>query len=316
MVLLKGRVPDALGIESRSESPGATWVLINSNICYYDLLRHMARPLWFVELLKKTFPRTRLIARMTRVPLIGAVIHRMLFQGDDIIYLPKDDVFRRSIPVGESLDVPVEMALPSQVVHHFIDSTSYHWIMNFCICRESSHCKDYPRDYGCLFLGEAVLGINPSLGRRVTREEAHEYIRKCDEAGLVHLIGRNKLDAVWLNVSPGEKLLTICNCCPCCCLWRVLPVIDRGIGRRVTRMPGVSVLVNGRCEGCGTCVRSNVCFVNAITLMNGRAQISDECRGCGRCVEVCPKGAIELRIDNKAYLNDSIKRIASVFKAD
>jgi len=25
---------------------------------------------------------------------------------------------------------------------------------------------------GCLFLGEAALGINPQLGRRVTKEEA------------------------------------------------------------------------------------------------------------------------------------------------
>jgi hypothetical protein len=90
--------------------------------------------------------------------------------------------------------------------------------MNTCLCRDAKQCKDYPIDLGCLFLGEAALGINPRLGRGVTKREALEHIRRCREAGLVHLIGRNKLDTVWLGVGPGDKLLTICHCCPCCCL--------------------------------------------------------------------------------------------------
>ncbi|MDY6794139.1 MAG: hypothetical protein SWK76_02475 [Actinomycetota bacterium] len=60
------------------------------------------------------------------------------------------------------------------------------------------------------------MGINPKLGRRVTREEAREHVRRCREAGLFHIIGRNKIDMVWLNIRLGQRLLTICNCCPCC----------------------------------------------------------------------------------------------------
>ena len=272
----------------------------------------MARSMRFVRLLKKAFPKRRYIAKMTKVPLLGRLVDRMLFAGDDIMYLPKDSVAQKTIQIGKALDRPIETALPSEVVHHFIEKANHHWIMNFCICRDASHCEDYPIEYGCLFLGEAVNDINPELGRKVTKEEAHEYVKKCREAGLVHLIGRNKLDASWLGVSPGEKLLSICNCCPCCCLWKVLPDMNPRIGRKVTKMPGVDVRVTDACVGCGTCMEENVCFVDAITLVDGKAVISEECRGCGRCVEVCPNDAIELIIDKDKFIEDSITRVSSV----
>jgi ferredoxin len=271
----------------------------------------MARSLLFVKLLKKAFPGRRLIAKMTRVPLLGKAFDRMLFEGDDIMYLPKDSVASKTIQIGKALEKPEEVTVPSEIIHHFIDKASFLWIMNFCICRDASKCKDYPIDYGCLFLGEAARGINPKLGREVTREEAHEYIVKCRDAGLVHLIGRNKLDASWLGVSPGDRLLSICNCCPCCCLWKMLPNLNPEISRKVTKMPGVNVKVTDACVGCGTCTEG-VCFVDAISLENGRATISDQCRGCGRCVEVCPESAIEMTIDNMDFMRDSIERVNSV----
>jgi ferredoxin len=271
----------------------------------------MARPLWFVELLKKTFPNRGLIAKMTNVPLIGSIVDKMLFQGDDIMYLPKDNVVQKTIQINKALEKPIDTALPSAVVHHFIEKANYHWIMNFCICRDASKCKDYPIDYGCLFLGEAVLDINPQLGRRVTKKEAHEYARKCRDAGLVHLIGRNKLDASWLNVSPGEKLLTICNCCPCCCLWKMLPELNPEISRKITKMPGVDVRVTDACVGCGTCTEG-VCFVDAITLVDGRAKIGAECRACGRCIDICPNDAIELILEHDGIVEESIQRVDSV----
>ena len=167
----------------------------------------MARPMWFVRLLKKTFPNVSMIAKATNIPLLGRVVDKMLFEGDDIIYLPKDNVAQKTIQINQQLERPEEIPLPSEIVHHFIDKAKDHWIMDSCICRDSSRCEDYPINYGCLFMGEAIEGINPELGRRVTKEEAHEHARNCREAGLVHLIGRNKLDAQWLGVSPGEKLL-------------------------------------------------------------------------------------------------------------
>ena len=272
----------------------------------------MARPMWFVSILKKTFGTRSMIAKATKIPLLGRAVDKMFFEGDDVIYLPKDSVAQKTIQIDMKLDRPEETTLPSEIIHHFIEKANKHWIMNSCICRDAATCEDYPIDYGCLFMGEAVEDINPELGRRVTKEEAHDYVRKCREAGLVHLIGRNKLDAQWLGVSLGDKLLTVCNCCPCCCLWKMLPDLTPDIGRKITKMSGVEVKVTDACVGCGTCTEENVCFVNAISMVDGKAVISAECRGCGRCVEVCPNNAIELTINNPEFLAESIDRVSSV----
>ncbi len=265
----------------------------------------MSRSLWFVEFIKTLFPHRFLPARATRLPIIGRLAYHLAFAGDSMIYLPQD----RVLPINEAIDRPGEMVLPSQVVEHFVEQASYHWIMDVCICRDASQCRDYPIDLGCLFLGEAAADINPRLGHQATREEALAHIRRCREAGLVHLIGRNKLDTIWLGVGPGHKLLTICHCCPCCCLWRMLPFVSPQIGSRVSRMPGVSVTVSDRCVGCGTCT-VGVCFVNAIRLSDGRATIGEACRGCGRCVDACPQRAIEIAIDYGRAVPESIARLA------
>ncbi|MFO7835756.1 MAG: 4Fe-4S binding protein [Candidatus Thorarchaeota archaeon] len=270
----------------------------------------MARPLWFVELLKKAFPHKQIIAQLTQIPLLGRLIDKFLFESDDIVYLPTDNVATKTIQIGQSLELPEEKAVPSQIVHHFIEKANYHWIMDFCICRSANKCEDYPIDLGCLFLGEAAKEINPQLGRHVTKQEAHEHIRKCGEAGLVHMIGRNKLDKVWLNVNPGKKLLSICNCCPCCCLWRILPNLELNIGTKVTKMSGVQVEVTDECAGCGLCTE-DVCFVDAIKIENGKAIITDGCRGCGRCVDVCPQDAIILTIDDNNFVQKTVDRISA-----
>lgn len=264
----------------------------------------MARPLWFVKLIKKAFPNVKFIAKLTNLPILRTFFDHLLFKGDDIIYLPQDKV----IEINKSMGEYNEIVLPSQVLEYFINKAKYHWIMNFCICRTSMKCKDYPIELGCLFLGEAVLDINPQLGRLVSKKEALEHLKKCKEAGLVHMIGRNKLDAQWLGVKPGEKLLSICNCDPCCCLWRVSPIIAPKIGSKIKRMPGIKIQVTDKCIGCGTCTMG-VCFVNAIEIKNNRAVISNECRGCGRCVDICPQKAIEIIFEDVNYVKKAIEEI-------
>ncbi len=264
----------------------------------------MSRPLWFTEIVKRIFPSRYLLARATRLPYLGSLVDRTLFLGDDMIYLPSS----RTIQVNEAIPKHSDMVVPSQVVEHFIEHAEVHWIMHSCICRAAAGCKDYPTDLGCLFLGEAALDINPKLGRRVTKSEASQHVARCREAGLVHLIGRNKLDTVWLGVGPGRRLLTVCNCCPCCCVWRVLPHVNAEIGAKVSRMPGVTVSVGELCIGCGSCL--DTCFVDAIRWVDDRAVITESCRGCGRCIEICPQGAIELRVNADRFVERTIARIA------
>jgi ferredoxin len=247
---------------------------------------------------------------------VGKALGRFFFEGDNMVYLPHDNVVPRSngsspgrvVEVQHSIAEQEDVVLPSLVVDHFIDQASDLWIMNACLCRQSEGCRDYPIDLGCLFMGRAVREINPALGRLVTREEARAHVRRARKAGLVHLIGRNKLDSMWLGAGPGDQLLTVCNCCPCCCLFGVLPHLDAPLQDKITRMPGIEVRVTDRCVGCGACTR-DVCFVDAIQMVDGAAQVGDDCVGCGRCIEVCPQQAIEISGIEGSFVERAIERI-------
>lgn len=267
----------------------------------------MTRPIWFVDLLKTIFPSRFMFAEMTKIPFVGHLVDYGFFNGDDIIYLPKDS----AIQILGDLDEPDNYVLPSQVVDYFIEQANYHWVMDQCICRAGDFCLDYPVDLGCIFLGEAVLDINSQLGRLVTKKEALEHAKRCREAGLVHMIGRNKLDAFWLGANPNTKLLTICSCCPCCCIWRMVPYLKGAIGAKIHKMPGLEIQITESCSGCGECIE-NVCFVNAIRLEDSIAVIDDSCRGCGRCVEVCPNEAIEITFSNGQFVQDTIDRLSAL----
>lgn len=47
-----------------------------------------------------------------------------------------------------------------------------------------------------------------------------------------------------------------------------------------------------KCNGNGACAEA--CGVKAITLVGGKAVISDECVECGACIAECPNQAISL----------------------
>lgn len=261
----------------------------------------MSRPIWQVNLIRKSHP-TPFTAGLTRIPFLGKLTNRLLFKDDEIVY----------IPINESIEPEENVALPSDIVRHFVKIAGYRWIMNECICRAAKECRDHPIDLGCIFLGEAVLGINPALGRLASVEETLEHVDRCEEAGLVHLIGRNKLDSVWLNVKPANKLLTICNCCNCCCLWKILlPNAYRSISESVQKPQSLEVVVSDECIGCGTC--SENCFSQSITIQNERSVISDTCIGCGRCVTFCPQNAVRVNISSPESFNDElIHKISSL----
>ncbi len=253
-----------------------------------------------MRFVSKFFPQRFKLAKLTNYPLVGDFLHKLFFEEDEMYYLTKDTV----IEMDRTIEMPDNYVLPSKIVEHFIREADFHWKMDFCICRRSNECEDYPIELGCLFLGEAAEQIDPVLGRPVSEEEALEHLENCREEGLVHLIGRNKLDPVWLDVGPDEKLMSICSCCPCCCLWKMLPDLRDDIEGNVKRLPGVEVSVNEDCVGCGGC--TEVCFVNAVDMIDGKAVIGEKCRGCGKCIERCSENAIELKIDDLDYYDKAI----------
>lgn len=267
----------------------------------------MAHPSWFVDLARYAARSAPAIAQATDIPVVGPILRallRFVTRHDDAIYLPKDHVIAVHTPVASA----ESLVLPSQVVEHFVRQARFRWIMNRCLCRSASECRDYPVDLGCLFLGDAARQINPSLGRPATVEEALDHVARARQLGLVHMIGRHTLDSHWLGARPAERLMTICSCCPCCCVIGQLQHVPPQARQGIAPMPGVHVRVTERCTGCGTCTQG-VCFTNAITIPDGHAVIAGLCLACGRCVEACPNQALELCVADEAYVETAIHRL-------
>jgi ferredoxin len=228
--------------------------------------------------------------------------------GDGFMMLPR----ARTIEMGVPIEGKEDMVLPSTVLDYLIRNASNRVIINFCLCRDGMECKEYPIDWGCIFLGEAAKAISPELGKAVSVDEALEYAAKIREAGLVHIVGRFSGDLRWLNpgVGPIEKLITVCNCCTCCCGMRSVPILKADLREQtLARMPGVKIEVNDECTGCGECVEQ--CMFQGIEVKDDNAVINEKCRVCGRCVDICPTEAIKIIVKSADYVKDAIESISS-----
>jgi len=264
-----------------------------------------------VRLVKRFFnTRYRLASWTRKNGVFKKVVDRIMFDGDDMLVLPKDKVASRVIETNIEIDDPGDTTvLPSDVVKRMLEKTDEIFIMNFCICRTSNKCKEFPADHGCVFLGKGVHKIPKEYGHIATSEEAKAYIDECGELGLVHIIGRNKLDSIWLSTGDKKDLMTICNCCPCCCLWNMTRDISDDIGSKFHRMESVTVTMDSdKCIACGSC--EEICFCKAIHAKDGRFEIdAGHCRGCGRCAEGCPTEAIKVTF-NEGIVDKEVERIA------
>jgi hypothetical protein len=213
------------------------------------------------------------------------------------------------IPVNEGVELPGGAAMPMTVVEHFINRAEHHVILDFCPCRRSFDCRDYPVERGCTFIGEGAREIDPGVGRHVSGEEALAYLREGMEMGLVPVIGKIDFDAVMLGVKDRDRLMTICQCCPCCCLTTALHYASRDVRDIITRLEGVEVKVTEDCSGCGACVEA--CIFHQMQVDGGKAVVGEECKGCGRCAAACEQEAIRITISDSGYIEACIERISA-----
>ncbi len=243
----------------------------------------MGRPAWQIRAVIAFWPLKNLLAKMVGWPVIGRWM-RFAFRGDRASY----------IPVHAELEGPGSVALPGRVVEHFIEEASFRFVLHQCLCRSLEMCSNYPKEIGCLFLGEGAKEIACSLGREATVGEALAHHRKAIGLGLIPMVGKLRWDSLWLGVKRREQFLTICHCCDCCCYFRLYRYLPGEIARSLQKLEGLDVQVGEACDGCGTCVER--CFIRAMRLRDGKAEAGEECRGCGRCAQVCPKKAVQMII--------------------
>ncbi|NLF03168.1 MAG: 4Fe-4S binding protein [Anaerolineales bacterium] len=259
----------------------------------------MGYPREIVDAFTKLWPLGKWVYRAGNWPVVGALLRPLFTMLDNEAII---------IPVHEAVQGAESVVLPYPLLDPLIAQASLRFVMNECMCRKGEDCTTYPHDFGCLFLGDGVTNISPSMGHMASVDEARAHVRRAVELGLVPLVVHTAFDGWMLGVS-YRRMLGICFCCDCCCAVRVgLKLGPPVFWDTVVRLPGLSVHVGPECVGCGRC--QDVCHVGAISLDQGTASINGQCKGCGRCVEVCPTQAIRLHVgDSLDVWNGLLTRI-------
>lgn len=275
-----------------------------------------------IFLVKHSFHLRFFIAKQTKKSeKFRKIIEKLLFEDDEIIIIPNTMNLNKNkkvenkiklksnIEVNQSFNNTTSEFLPTEILKLAVKQAKDIVIMKQCLCRISNDCKNYPQDLGCIFMGPATHRIPEKYAYKASVEDALKHIDKADKAGLSHLIGRNKIDTIWMNIGPKEELLTVCHCCSCCCLWKVHPDIDNKISEKIEKLKGIEVELDlKKCQNCGKCLKE-VCFTKAIELKDNKPYINQEkCKGCGRCTNICKYDAISINY-TKNTINNVLKRI-------
>jgi len=204
------------------------------------------------------------------------------------------DAKEKLIEINESLDYNSQ-ALPYELVKDIIDKNE-HFAVVPCQCRliaelTGEPCDCAPAEMGCFMVGLAARAL-PEMSehaRVLTKEEAIQFLKDTEKAGLVH------------NASYGSKEqgMFICNCCSCHCgeLYPARIMHSRGASPSNYKPKRNMDL----CVKCESCLR--ICPSEAIYhKWPKETDSSDEqmvvreelCIGCGVCAVNCPKDAIKM----------------------
>jgi Pyruvate/2-oxoacid:ferredoxin oxidoreductase delta subunit len=176
-----------------------------------------------------------------------------------------------------------------------------HLALEPCDCRRLGENCGRPVDT-CLWLdGLALEALERGHGRRLSREEARDVVRRADKAGLMHTGNPH-----WR----ARGLGAICNCCACDCYpFRAAQILgSKGTWPRSRYLARYDPRA---CNLCGACVKR--CHFGAFShdADSAVAQASHAagpgarhrpavsydptlCWGCGLCANTCPAGAITM----------------------
>lgn len=162
----------------------------------------------------------------------------------------------RVIPIEQSIQGETRRASYEEVSKYLNEHEIFS--VSDCSCRTSREvmgegCGHLKEDM-CIQLGHAAeYYIRTGRGRRITREEAFDIIRKAEENGLMHQIP---------NADGPGNTHAICNCCGCSCF--SLRMAGMYVNPDFARSNYVSKVDPAKCVACGECVET--CPTNALKL--------------------------------------------------
>jgi ferredoxin len=197
------------------------------------------------------------------------------------------DAQARLIKIDEPVNIERKV-LSIELVKDLIDKNDTFASLT-CPCRlvgemSGEPCKVAPAELGCFVVGVAAkLAIQAGFGRPLTKEQAIEYIKKTEEAGLVH-------NAMGSN---NDQFYSICNCCKCHC-GALLPASQTKLRLKFVSPSNFTPQRQPeQCTLCETCL--NMCPMEAISHPTGEDTLilnPSLCIGCGVCAANCPENAI------------------------
>ena len=94
----------------------------------------------------------------------------------------------------------------------------------------------------------ADFDLPPEIGRLASVDEAIEHMHKARDAGLITVIGKFKPDALVMGVGNEHKrFMTVCSCCSCCCMVRVMHNGKPEFKGLIRRLHGLAMRVRQGC---------------------------------------------------------------------
>ena len=231
----------------------------------------------------KARKRAKLIAKMHEE--LGVVLNE-LYKDVELANKKLGTPGLRTLAVEEELPSNAEIVTWERISEMIKQEESF--AIGTCTCRQQTKfeghpCKidDVPME-ACVYFGKAAdFIVDRKFGRRLSREELREFLKKCGKYGLMHNI----------NNFLGNNIV-LCNCCGCCCEILIPMIKHRGL-KRIVASNFVAVVDPESCIGCGECV--DLCQMIAIDMQDDIARINqDYCMGCGNCVSQCPAESLSL----------------------
>jgi Pyruvate/2-oxoacid:ferredoxin oxidoreductase delta subunit len=197
----------------------------------------------------------------------------------------------RSIPVEHAIH-PEEKVFGGEEAHaHIKELETEDLALVPCPCRTRTEkmgireCKDDLPVASCIFIGNTATHFEAlGLGKRVTKQQALDYLDEMVEFGLIPTA----------NNYLSDPHTIMCLCCGCCC--------SNVRGR--TRWDNPTAVLPSQfvpvptddCIQCETCI--DRCFLDALSMDEDAERPvvdTDKCIGCGVCTITCQTESLKLQ---------------------